>query len=88
MSQKLITTWDGHFMFGDYLSSLCWALRQQEVIDQYRIETDDWFVPSNTTIGREIDAATGADMAFLQRFSDWHERSVFGRLEDVFGDEA
>ncbi len=88
MSQKLVTTWDNHFMFGDYLSSLRWALRQQDVIDQYRIETDDWFVPSNTVIGREIEASTGEDMAFLQRFSDWHERYVFGRLEDVFGDEA
>lgn len=82
---KLKTSWDDHYMLSAYLGSLRWALGEKPVVERYRAETGDRFVPASTPEGRMIDSATGADIGFLQRFSDWHEANVFGRREDVVG---
>jgi len=35
-----------------------------------------------------IDQATGADIAFLQRFSDWVEENLFGSPDQIFSEDA
>lgn len=85
-SQTLKTAWDDDLMLPAFLSCLHWALGEPAIIDRYRAETGDAFAPAANGLERMIDRATGNDLAFLQRFSDWVEVNIFGRPEDVYSD--
>lgn len=88
MTESLKTSWDGHFMQGGFLSCLHWALGHEPTLAAYRAATGDNWRPPASPSERMIDQATGADLAFLQRFSDWVELNVFGRPQDMEGDAA
>jgi hypothetical protein len=79
----LKTSWDDHYMYAAYVGFLRFALGHEPILKQYRHETGDKWEPGNTGIDQMIDTATGADFAFLQRFSDWAEKAHFGTPDDL-----
>lgn len=87
--QYLQTSYDGDpLMFAPFVGCLHWALADKKIVDRYREETGDNYSPASSLEARVIDEATGADMAFLQRFSDWFEKNILGTPEQVFGEGA
>jgi hypothetical protein len=84
---KLKTAWDGHYMLPDFMGCVYWALGDAKTLGAYRKATGDNWTPPKTPAEKMIDQATGADTAFLQRFSDWVEQNLFGRPEDLNTDE-
>jgi hypothetical protein len=77
------TSWTGHYMEPAFLACLHWALGDAEMMKAYRAETGDAWQPACTGIDRIIDEQTGAELAFLQRFSAWLANVIFGRPEDL-----
>ncbi|MDH0125781.1 hypothetical protein N7376_17400 [Brucella intermedia GD04153] len=87
--QTLKTSYDDDpIMFGFFMGCVRWALVEKRVMDEHRKQTGDKFSPASTAEARMIDHATGADIAFLQRFSDWVEENLFGSPDQIFGDDA
>jgi hypothetical protein len=82
------TPWDDHWMYADYIGFFHHALGEKELLDEYRKVSGNSWTPAATTEGRMIDKATGADVAFLQGYSDWLVANVFGSPKDVFGEDA
>ena len=74
----LKTSWDDHYMYPAFIGCVRWALGEPEIMDAYRRETGDNWMPPAILIDKLIDEAAGADFAFCQRFSDWVEENVFG----------
>lgn len=83
----LKTPWDGHWMYGDYIGFFHFALGDQVLLDQYRKFSGNNWQPAETPEGRMIDKAAGADLEFLQGYSDWLVEKVFGTPDDVFGNQ-
>ncbi|NBB07873.1 hypothetical protein [Pseudomonas monteilii] len=81
----LKTPWDGHWMYGDYIGFLHHALGQKFYVDAYRKASGNKWTPAGTVAEQMVDQATGADLAFLQGFSDWIATNIFGTPDDVFG---
>lgn len=79
---------DDPIMYAAFVGCLHWALGEKIIVERYREETGDNFAPARSPEARMIDQATGADIAFLQSFSDWVEKNVFGSPEQVFGEGA
>jgi hypothetical protein len=72
-------------MYGAFVGCVSWALGNPEIMAWFREETGDRFQPAKNAIEQMIDKATGNDLAFLQRFSDWVEVNLFGTPAQVFG---
>ncbi len=87
MTESLKTSWDGHFMLPDFMGCLHWALGDEKTLSAYRKATGDKWTPPKNPAEKMIDQATGADTAFLQRFSYWVEENLFGRPEDSDAEE-
>ena len=90
MSAKTLKTSydDDPLMYASFVGCLHWALGDKKTVDRYREETGDNFSPASSPEARMIDQATAADIAFLQRFSDWFEKNIFGTPNQVFGERA
>ncbi|MGO1163509.1 hypothetical protein ACTOV4_16375 [Brucella sp. C7-11G] len=87
--QTLKTSYDHDpIMYASFVGCLHWALGDKKIVDRYREETGDNFSPASSPEARMIDQVTGADIAFLQRFSDWVEKNIFGSPDQVFGEDA
>jgi hypothetical protein len=87
--QHLKTSYDDDpIMFGFFMGCVRWALGEKRVMAEYRKQTGDAFSPATTAEARMIDQATGADIAFLQRFSDWVEENLFGTPDQIFSEDA
>jgi hypothetical protein len=82
---KLKTSWDDHYMFPAYVGFLSFALGNGDILAQYRAETGDNWTPAKTPIEQMVDEATGAELRFLQSFSDFCERAHFGTPADIDG---
>jgi hypothetical protein len=87
-SVKLRTAWDDHYMYPAYLGFLSFALGNVDILAQYRAETGDKWQPGKTSLERMIDEATGAELRFLQSFSDFCERAHFGTPANLNSGEA
>lgn len=86
MNAVLKTSWDNDpLMYPAFIGCLHWALGEDEIMERYREETGDRFTIGRSGIEQMIDGATGADIAFFQRFSDWVEREIFGTPDMVHG---
>jgi len=84
--QFLKTSYDNDpLMYGAFVGCVRWALGEPEIMARYREESRDNFEIGVTGLERMVDAATGADLAFFQRFSDWVEVNLFGTPEQVYG---
>lgn len=81
----LKTPWDGHWMYAEYVAFFHHALGVGAYLSAYRAESGNNWEPAETPEARMIDKATGADLAFLQGFSDWIATNIFGTPDDVFG---
>lgn len=88
MADTLRTSWHDHYMLPAYLGFLHSALGDAAMLAQYRQQTGDEWTPGKTSLDRLIDKATGANLAFLQRFSDWCEREHFGTPADLEEDNS
>lgn len=83
--QYLKTSYDDNpIMYGAFVGCVSWAIGNPEIMAWYREETGDRFQPPKNAIEESIDKATGNDLAFLQRFSDWVEVNLFGTPAQVF----
>ncbi|WP_273727493.1 hypothetical protein [Brucella gallinifaecis] len=86
---RLKTSYDDDpLMYGFFIGCLRWALGHEEVLQRYRSETGNRYRVGKNALERMIDEATGADLAFLQSFSDWVEVNLFGTPEQVYGEGA
>ncbi|WP_273794171.1 hypothetical protein [Brucella intermedia] len=86
--QYLKTSYDDNpIMNGAFVGCVIWALGNPEIMAWYRGETGDQCQPPKNAIEASIDKATGNDLAFLQRFSDWAEVNLFGTPAQVFGSD-
>lgn len=85
MSATLKTAYDNDpLMYGFFINCVRWALGSEMVLAEYRKQTGDKFQPAKNHIERMIDQATGNELAFMQRFSDWVEINLFGTPEQVY----
>lgn len=86
MTGKLKTSYDNDpIMYGFFVGCVHWALGNETVLDEYRRQTGDGFQAPQNPFDQMIDKATGNDLAFIQRFSDWVELNLFGTPDDVYG---
>lgn len=86
MSVTLKTSYDNDpIMYGFSIGCVRWALGEEKVLEEYRNQTGDGFQPAKNPFEHMIDKATGNDLAFLQRFSDWVEVNLFGTPTQVYG---
>lgn len=67
-------------MRGPWAGSLRWAIGNEEVVARFREETGAKWTPGRTGLDHVIDAATGADFAFISAFVDWHNERIWGDL--------
>lgn len=85
-NEPITTPWDDDPLhYAAFIGCVRWALSEEKIIEQYRSETGDRFIPAASGFSRMIDQATGADRAFFQRFSDWVAENIYGTPETVFG---
>lgn len=75
--------WQGDMMEGAFMAFVAFCMRNR--LDEYLSETGDTFTPGRG-IDAMIDAATGADEAFAQRFVDWC-LIQFGTPQQVHGED-
>lgn len=80
---KLKTSWDGHYMYPAFVGFVSFALQEPEILAQYRAETGDQYREPVSMLDKAIDEASGADLAFLQRFSGFCESRHFGTPDDL-----
>lgn len=86
MNQYLKTSYDDDpIMYAFLIGCVRWALGEEKVMDEYRKQTGDRYEPGTNGLERAIDRATGSDLGFLQRFSDWVELNLFGTPDEVYG---
>jgi hypothetical protein len=83
MADKLKTSWDDHYMFPAYVGFLSFALGNAEIVAQFRASTGNLWKPGRNPLEHMIDEATGAELMFLQAFSDFCEREHFGTPADL-----
>jgi len=69
------------YMTDAWLSCVHWALSTPEIVAAFRHETGNTWQPGASGLDRMIDAATGADRAFLESFIQWVNVNVWGPLD-------
>jgi hypothetical protein len=57
-----------------WVDCLRWAITEEEIIRAFRTETGCTWTPGRTPLERMIDAATGAEVSFLEAFLSWFNR--------------
>jgi hypothetical protein len=83
--QYIKTSYDNDpLMYGAFVGCVRWALGNDDIMRLYRDDTGDGFQPAKNGIEKMIDLATGNELAFFQRFSDWVEREIFGSPDQVY----
>lgn len=83
--QYIKTSYDNDpLMYGAFVGCVRWALGNDDIMRLYREDTGDGFQPAKNGIEKMIDQATGNELAFFQRFSDWVEREIFGSPDQVY----
>lgn len=60
-----------------WLGCLHWAIGEPEIVAAFRAETGHQWRPAGGLAGM-IDAATGADRAFLEAFARWMTVNIWG----------
>lgn len=69
------------YMAPAWLGCIHWAVGNDEIMAAFRAETGNAWVPASDGLGRLIDEATGADVAFFTAFVQWVNVNVWGPID-------
>ena len=70
------------YMNDAWLGCLVWAINQPAIVDWFREETGNRWLPGRTALGRMIDDATGALLEFIIAFVKWANVNIWGPIEE------
>lgn len=68
------------YMTPAWLGCVSFALGNSDVVAAFRAETGNAWTPGHSGLERMIDAATGADQAFMEQFIRWVNVNVWGPI--------
>lgn len=81
---RLITPYDDNRLHrAAFIGCLHWALGEPEILSRFRSETGNTWQPAKSPVDRMVDKATGADFNFMQEFSDWVAKNIYGMPDDI-----
>jgi hypothetical protein len=61
-----------------WFGGLSWAIGSPEVMERFRSDTGSKWSPPRSVLGKMIDEATGADVAFIRQFAGWFNENIWG----------
>ena len=70
------------YMAPAWIGLIEWAIGEKEIVACYRKETGDTWEPGQTPLEQKIDAACGADRAFMKRFILWVNENLWGKIDN------
>ena len=70
------------YMTPAWISCLQWAIREPEIVAQFREETGNRWSPGGTVIERMVDDATGAPHQFIVQFVKWANINIWGQIKE------
>ena len=69
------------YMLPAWYGCIHWAIGKAEIVDAFRKETGNQWLPGKTPLEKAIDAACRADDSFITAFILWANENVWGKLE-------
>lgn len=74
------------YMTDAWVACLVWAIGQDDILAKFRSDTGNQWTPPRDGLSKMIDAATGADVAFLTQFIQWANVNIWGPINGPVGD--
>lgn len=69
------------YMAAAWLGCVSWAASNTDILQAFRDETGNRWVPPRSGLEAMIDAATGADWQFIKSFIEWVNVNVWGPID-------
>lgn len=75
-------------MIAPWLGCLEWAMSRTDFLEAFHEDTGNQWkrTPAKSPLERMIDEATGANLAYLRAFIQWHNENLWGDLDLVAGE--
>lgn len=67
-------------MVATWASALMVFIKREDVLENYRRDTGDKFVPANTPMDKIVQEGTGQEREFVIRFIKWFNETTWGDL--------
>ena len=68
------------YMHGAWAGALSAAIKEPEILAQFRADTGNNWEPARSPLDKMIDEATGVDRAFVEEFVAWFNTNVWGPM--------